>query len=121
LAAVHVHGAPFSSSSPISSPPSGSSFGIPGSDATYDYVIVGGGNAGLTLGSRLVEQKAGSVAIIEAGTFYELTGNISQVPATAAVWAGKSPLDSNPLADWGYVTTSQPVRRTCLYSTAIRA
>lgn len=31
----------------------GLSFGIPGDNATFDYVIVGGGNAGLTLATRL--------------------------------------------------------------------
>jgi choline dehydrogenase len=81
-------------------------------DAAYDYVVVGGGTAGLTIASRLVEQKAGSVAVIEAGTFYELsTGNITQVPATSATWAGKSPTDWQPLADWGYVTAPQEVSR----------
>ncbi|KAI1854094.1 hypothetical protein JX266_001235 [Neoarthrinium moseri] len=86
-----------------------SAFGVPGRDATYDYVVVGGGNAGLTLASRLVEQGVGSVAVVEAGTFYELsTGNITDIPATAAAWAGKSVDDWQPLADWGYVTTPQP-------------
>ncbi|KAI1406982.1 glucose-methanol-choline oxidoreductase [Hypoxylon sp. FL1857] len=88
--------------------PISSSFGIPGVNATYDYVVVGGGNAGLTLASRLVEQKAGSVAVIEAGTFYELSsGNITDVPATAPTWAGSSAQDWQPLADWGYITTPQ--------------
>ncbi|KAI0192441.1 GMC oxidoreductase [Astrocystis sublimbata] len=85
-----------------------SSFGVPGRDATYDYVVVGGGNAGLALATRLVEQGVGSVAVVEAGTFYELsTGNISDVPATSATWAGKSVTDWQPLADWGYITTPQ--------------
>ncbi|KAI1075113.1 glucose-methanol-choline oxidoreductase [Whalleya microplaca] len=86
----------------------GSSFGIPGDNATYDYVIVGGGTAGLTLATRLVEQRAGSVAVVEAGTFHELgNGNLSQVPATDYVYVGKSAKDWQPLADWGYVTTPQ--------------
>ncbi|KAI1874081.1 uncharacterized protein JN550_002660 [Neoarthrinium moseri] len=85
--------------------PFGSSFGVPGNDATYDYVVVGGGNAGLTVASRLIEQGAGSVAVIEAGTFYETTtGNITEVPAFTTTWAGKSPDDWQPLADWGYMT-----------------
>ncbi|CAJ2505540.1 Uu.00g129340.m01.CDS01 [Anthostomella pinea] len=86
----------------------GSSFGIPGTDTTYDYVIVGGGTAGLTVATRLVEQNAGSVAIIEAGTFYELgQSNISQVPADTAFYNGKDPDDWQPRTDWGYVTTPQ--------------
>ncbi|KAI1780614.1 glucose-methanol-choline oxidoreductase [Hypoxylon cercidicola] len=86
----------------------GSSFGVPGNAATYDYVVVGGGNAGLTLASRLVEQKAGSVAVIEAGTFYELSnGNTSQIPGTAATYVGKDKNDWQPMVDWGYLTTPQ--------------
>jgi choline dehydrogenase len=97
-------------SRPLDNFPSGSSFGIPGANATYDYVVVGGGTAGLTIASRLIDQKAGSVAVIEAGTFYELTnGNNSQVPANAPVYAGKSVTDWQPLADWGYITTPQIV------------
>ncbi|TAQ86890.1 hypothetical protein B7494_g4805 [Chlorociboria aeruginascens] len=87
----------------------GSSFGVPGDNVTYDYVVIGGGNAGLTVAARLVEQNAGTVAIIEAGTFYELSsGNISQVPATGDYFAGKDRTDTQPLVDWGYDTVAQP-------------
>ncbi|KAH8780210.1 putative glucose-methanol-choline oxidoreductase [Diaporthe sp. PMI_573] len=87
----------------------GSSFGIPGVNATFDYVVVGGGTAGLAIATRLVEQNAGSVAVVEAGTFYELSnGNASQVPGPGVNYAGKSALDWQPLIDWGYMTTPQP-------------
>jgi choline dehydrogenase len=90
----------------------GSSFGIPGDNATYDYVVVGGGNAGLTIATRLVQQKAGTVAIIEAGTFYEISnGNISQIPATGSYFSGKNASDWQPQIDWGYATTPQIVSR----------
>ncbi|KAL8917610.1 MAG: hypothetical protein Q9172_005773 [Xanthocarpia lactea] len=60
----------------------GSSFGVPGNNETYEYIIVGGGTAGLTLATRLAEQQSGRVAVIEAGGFYEIgNGNISQIPA----------------------------------------
>ncbi|KAL8912052.1 MAG: hypothetical protein Q9171_002905 [Xanthocarpia ochracea] len=60
----------------------GSSFGAPGNNETYEYIIVGGGTAGLTLATRLAEQQSGRVAVIEAGGFYEIgNGNISQIPA----------------------------------------
>ncbi|KAI1476103.1 putative GMC oxidoreductase [Daldinia eschscholtzii] len=86
----------------------GSSFGMPGDDATYDYVVVGGGNAGLTLATRLVEQKAGTVAVIEAGSFFEIdNSNLSQIPAQAGAFAGKGDDDWQPLIDWGYITAPQ--------------
>ncbi|KAI0004735.1 putative glucose-methanol-choline oxidoreductase [Xylariaceae sp. FL0662B] len=88
--------------------PIGSSFGIPGDNVTYDYVVVGGGTAGLAIATRLVQQNVGTVAVIEAGTFYETSnGNISQVPATGVVFSGKGPHDFQPLIDWGYMTTPQ--------------
>ena len=46
-------------------------FGIPGENATFDYVIIGGGTAGLTLATRLAKDKSTSVAVVEAGDFYE--------------------------------------------------
>ena len=50
------------------------------------------------------------MAVIEAGGFYEIgNGNISQVPATDGVYAGKAEDDWQPLVDWGYVTTPQAV------------
>ena len=88
----------------------GTSFGVPGNNATFDYIVVGGGTAGLTLATRLAEQQSGSVAVIEAGGFYEIgNGNISQVPATDGVYSGRSVTDWQPLVDWGYVTTPQAV------------
>lgn len=43
-------------------------------DATFDYVIVGGGTAGLTMAARLSEDSGTTVAVIEAGSFYEVRG-----------------------------------------------
>jgi choline dehydrogenase-like flavoprotein len=42
-------------------------------DAGFDYVIVGGGTAGLTLAARLSEDPSTSVAVIEAGTYYSIS------------------------------------------------
>ncbi|KAI1312685.1 GMC oxidoreductase [Xylaria venustula] len=87
----------------------GSSFGVPGKNATFDYIVVGGGNAGLTIATRLAEQQSGRVAVVEAGTFYELgNGNLSQVPGSDNMWISKDRDDWQPLIDWGYVTTPQP-------------
>ncbi|PYI06947.1 alcohol oxidase [Aspergillus sclerotiicarbonarius CBS 121057] len=89
-------------------PPLGSSFGVPGKNATFDYIVVGGGTAGLTLATRLAEQQAGSVAVVEAGGFYEIdNGNLSQVPASTNQFTGRSPTDWQPLIDWGTITTPQ--------------
>lgn len=91
----------------------GSSFGTPGLNSTFDYVVIGGGTAGLAIATRLVEQNAGSVAVVEAGTFYEISnGNASQVPGPGVNYAGKSQLDWQPLIDWGYMTTPQAVSRS---------
>ena len=86
----------------------GSSFGVPGANSTYDYVIVGGGNAGLTLAHRLAE--TASVAVVEAGGFYEIgNSNLSQIPQDDIYFAGKDKTDYNPLIDWGFQTTPQAV------------
>ena len=59
----------------------GTSFGIPGIPAEYDYVIVGGGLAGSVVAARPTEHSNASVALVEAGSFYEMTnGNWSQIP-----------------------------------------
>lgn len=86
----------------------GSSFGVPGSDQSFDYVVLGGGNAGLTIATRLAE--TATVAVIEAGSFYEISnGNISQIPADDSFFSGKDKDDFNPLIDWGFQTTPQAV------------
>lgn len=93
----------------------GSHFGIPGLNATYDYVVIGGGTAGLTLARRLAEPtKSGSsvsVAVIEAGDFPQFSnGNYSEVPAYASKFTGNDPVQKNPLLDWYMYTTPQVVR-----------
>lgn len=87
--------------------PKGSSIAQPG-NATFDYVIIGGGTAGLTVASRLAENHAISVAVIEAGGFYEIdSGNISVVPGYSTFYAGTSPNDTDSKIDWDFVTTPQ--------------
>ncbi|KAF2185248.1 GMC oxidoreductase [Zopfia rhizophila CBS 207.26] len=83
----------------------GSSFGIPGLNASFDYIIVGGGNAGLTLANRLSESGKHTVAVIEAGSFYEISnGNLSQIPRFVWNGAGLGFDDANPLVDWMFQT-----------------
>ncbi|OCK80877.1 GMC oxidoreductase [Lepidopterella palustris CBS 459.81] len=82
----------------------GSSFGVPLA-ATYDYVVIGGGTAGLTVAARLAENPALTIAVIEAGSFYEIdNGNLSQIPAYDFYSVGAT---YNPLIDWGYHTIPQ--------------
>jgi len=59
----------------------GNSFGNPGLNATYDYVVVGAGLAGSLIASRIAEALPDmTVAVIEAGSFYEISnGNYSQM------------------------------------------
>lgn len=88
----------------------GSSFGVPGADATFDYVVVGGGTAGLTIASRLAQRGSNqSVAVVEAGGFYEVdNGNLSVVPGYCTYFTGWTPENYQPLVDWGITTEPQP-------------
>lgn len=89
----------------------GTAFGAPGTNATFDYVVVGGGTAGLTIATRLASDPATSVAVIEAGGFYEIdNGNRSTVPGYATYYTGSDPNDYQPLVDWGFTTVPQTVR-----------
>jgi choline dehydrogenase-like flavoprotein len=85
----------------------GSHFGHVNLPAAFDYVVIGGGTAGLTIARRLAESH--TVAVIEAGSFYELdNGNFTEIPAYASNYLGKNPLFQNPLVDWRQMTTPQP-------------
>lgn len=88
-----------------------SAFGYPGRNASYDYVVIGGGTSGLTLASRLAATSA-SVAVVEAGGFYEVeNGNNSVVPLYSLT--GIAFIDPSlgftpqPLMDWSLV--SEPI------------
>ncbi|QIW99859.1 hypothetical protein AMS68_005377 [Peltaster fructicola] len=86
----------------------GSSFAISGTDATYDYVIVGGGLAGSVVATRLVQQTNATVAVVEAGSFYELSNsNRSQIPYWSYQGVGPDLTDVQPLVDWGLFTEPQ--------------
>lgn len=86
----------------------GNSFGAPG-NASYEYVVVGAGNAGLPLATRLAEG-GHTVALIEAGSFYELgNSNYSQIPVLAPAFVGKDIDNASPQIDWAYETVPQKV------------
>lgn len=74
--------------------------------------IVGGGVSGLTVAKRLLETPGVSLAVIEAGNFYEYdNNNVTQIPAyhTVNSNADRDPANIQPLIDWGQLTTPQLV------------
>ena len=91
----------------------GYTFGKAGVNVTFDYVVIGGGTAGLTVATRLAEKAGISVAVIEAGGFYEQdNGNQSIVPGYGTEDRGRTPgVGVNPLVDWNFNTTPQTVSR----------
>lgn len=83
-------------------------YGWPGQ--SYDYVIVGGGTAGLAMAHRLSEDGSNSVAVIEAGGFYEIeAGNATEVPMFLFNYFFDNGHVKNPLLDWYQYTEPQPV------------
>ena len=77
---------------------------------TFDYVIVGGGTAGLTVAARLSEQANISVAVIEAGGNYELDhGNLSTVPAYWSQGVGTAVPNPDRNVYWDFKTVPQTV------------
>lgn len=94
-----------------SNPLFSSAFGYPGFNATYDYVVVGGGTAGLTIASRLASANY-SVAVVEAGAFSEITNsNNSVVPLLDLLGIAfidpSETFTPQPLMDWSLV--SEPI------------
>lgn len=64
----------------------------------YDYIIVGGGSAGCVVATRLIEQNAGTVLLLEAGG--PDSSLFHRIPATVVkVFQQKS---------WPYMTVPQP-------------
>lgn len=93
-------------------PPIAATFGRPSINATYDYVVVGGGTVGVTIATRLAENPIISVAVIEAGGFYEVeNGNRSAVPGYAGFGVGTALNYTPPAVDWPSVEVPQAVGR----------
>ena len=73
--------------------------------------MIGGGTAGLTTAARLASNPSISVAVIEAGGFYEQdNGNYSVLPGlclSSPFLAATPVFPQNPLVDWGLVSVPQ--------------
>lgn len=75
-----------------------------------DYCsVVGGGTAGLALAWKLALGSTASIAVVEAGSFYQIdNGNGSVIPAMIMQQhVGWDPADIAPMIDWDYVTEPQ--------------
>lgn len=73
-------------------------------NVTFDYVIVGGGTAGLVLASRISENPNTTIAIIEAGANAEADPRVT-VPGLFTSTVGSE-------LDWGYGGVPQVIALT---------
>ncbi|GLA27802.1 CAZyme family AA3 [Aspergillus niger] len=80
--------------------------GVPGLDASFDYVVVGAGAGGLTLAARLAQHRY-KVALVEAGDFYEFKYPLAAVPGAGIIGIGSDVSSSTPV-DWRFVAYAVP-------------
>ena len=65
----------------------------------FDYVILGGGTAGLVVASRLSEDPGTTVAVVEAGDFENSNPNVTSIIALGAA--------THTRVDWQYKSLPQ--------------
>jgi alanine dehydrogenase len=65
--------------------------GTLGVQQSFDYIVLGGGTAGLTIAKRLAENKSVAVAVIEAGTLCQVAAPVlTTTPAGDVTFVGMS-------------------------------
>ena len=63
--------------------------GILGANQTFDYIVLGGGTGGLAIAKRLAEDPSVTVAVIEAGSVYQVLDPILEsTPAGDVTFVG---------------------------------
>ncbi|KAH0430339.1 GMC oxidoreductase [Colletotrichum camelliae] len=67
----------------------------------FDYIIIGGGTAGLTVAARLTEDSTTTVLVLEAGADHTSDLNVLAPGLFPAMYG-------NPEYDWDYKTVPQP-------------
>ncbi|GFF54203.1 choline dehydrogenase [Aspergillus udagawae] len=72
-------------------------------DAEFDYVVVGGGTAGIVVATRLA-QKSLKVALVESGGLYESV-SVAAIPAADVIPVGSDP-NTKASFDWGFVANN---------------
>jgi choline dehydrogenase-like flavoprotein len=74
-------------------------------DTQFDYVVVGGGTAGIVIATRLA-QKSLKVALVESGGLYESV-SVAAIPAADVIPVGSDP-NTKASFDWGFVAHNIP-------------
>lgn len=65
----------------------------------FDFIVLGGGTAGLVVANRLTEDPSITVAVVEAGTYQNNNPNVTNPTGLG--------LAKNTDVDWQYKTASQ--------------